>query len=38
YNEYMYCSSCQQYYWKGSHYKRMEEFIEEFLRPCSIKR
>jgi len=38
FNEYMCCSSCQQYYWKGSHYKRMEEFIGEFLRPCSMKR
>ncbi len=38
YNEYMYCSSCQQYYWKGSHFKRMEGFIEEVLRLGSMKR
>nr|BAL57514.1 hypothetical conserved protein [uncultured Chloroflexota bacterium] len=27
YNEFAHCPACDQIYWKGSHYERMEEFI-----------
>lgn len=27
YNEYTWCKSCDRIYWKGSHYKKMQEFI-----------
>ncbi len=29
YNEFQLCTECNQVYWKGSHYERMREFIEE---------
>ncbi|MGI0014578.1 MAG: Mut7-C RNAse domain-containing protein, partial [Nitrososphaera sp.] len=25
------CCQCDQVYWKGSHYDRMEKFIQEIL-------
>lgn len=31
YNEFLYCSGCQRYYWKGSHYKKMREFVSAIL-------
>lgn len=33
YDEFRICSDCSQVYWKGSHYERMQRFIEQaFLR------
>ena len=29
YEEFQICPSCQQIYWKGSHYERMQTLIEE---------
>ncbi len=29
YTEYYYCKSCHKVYWKGSHFDRMNEFIEQ---------
>lgn len=29
YNEFRICQSCGQIYWKGSHFQRMEKFIEQ---------
>jgi len=31
YNEFHICPSCNQIYWKGSHYERMQQFIGSFL-------
>jgi uncharacterized protein with PIN domain len=31
YNEFRICSDCEQIYWKGSHFDRMESFIQEIL-------
>lgn len=28
YNEFWQCAQCQKVYWKGSHYRRMQQFIE----------
>jgi len=30
FNEFFQCDSCRKIYWKGSHYKKMERFIENF--------
>lgn len=32
YDEFHICLSCSQIYWKGSHYDRMNEFLEQVLR------
>jgi uncharacterized protein with PIN domain len=29
YHEFYQCSACLQPYWKGSHYRKMREFIQE---------
>ena len=31
YNSFKICPKCGQIYWLGSHYERMENFIEEIL-------
>lgn len=31
YNEFHICKSCDKIYWKGSHYERMEAFLNEIL-------
>jgi hypothetical protein len=31
YDEFQICESCNQIYWKGSHYEHMEHFLEEIL-------
>lgn len=31
FNEFYQCSNCKKVYWKGSHYERMEEFINKLL-------
>lgn len=31
FDEFFQCSDCQQIYWKGSHYQRMQKFITELL-------
>ncbi len=32
YDEFSHCPACDQIYWKGSHYERMERFIQELRR------
>lgn len=29
YREYFQCSDCQRFYWKGSHYKQLQRFIDQ---------
>jgi len=31
YNEFRVCTNCNQIYWKGSHYKRMKEFLDRII-------
>ncbi|MCL4869855.1 MAG: twitching motility protein PilT [Anaerolineae bacterium] len=31
YDEFQICQSCQQIYWQGSHFRRMQPFIEEIV-------
>ena len=31
YNEFRICTNCNQIYWKGSHYKRMKEFLDRII-------
>lgn len=31
YQEFLVCRSCERIYWKGSHYRRMQSFIERLL-------
>lgn len=31
YNDFKICSVCNQIYWKGSHFKKIEQFIEELI-------
>jgi uncharacterized protein with PIN domain len=31
YDDFQICSDCQQIYWKGSHYKRMQRFLKRVL-------
>lgn len=31
YNEFQICQSCHQIYWQGSHFRRMQPFIEEIV-------
>lgn len=31
YNEFRCCQSCDRIYWRGSHYQRMQRFIETVL-------
>lgn len=31
YDEFYLCSSCSNIYWKGSHYERMQKFVDEVL-------
>ena len=33
YTEFSLCESCGQIYWKGSHYERMQQFINTVLKP-----
>jgi len=35
YEEFFQCKSCERVYWKGSHYIKMNRFIEEFLSEIS---
>ncbi len=30
-NEFVYCPTCKKYYWKGTHWQRIKEKIQEFL-------
>ncbi|HDN27360.1 MAG TPA: twitching motility protein PilT [Thioploca sp.] len=32
YNEFYQCDSCQNIYWKGSHYQKMLQFVEEIVK------
>jgi hypothetical protein len=32
FNEFQLCPTCDRVYWKGSHYERMESFIEEVMK------
>ena len=32
-DEYVYCSSCDKLFWKGTHYTKIGAIIEEILRP-----
>jgi uncharacterized protein with PIN domain len=32
YDEFFYCSRCDQIFWKGSHYEKMKVFVEEIKR------
>lgn len=34
YDEFHACGSCGQVYWKGSHYRRMEGFVERMVGSC----
>jgi len=34
FNEFRICASCDQIYWKGSHYDRMQRFLDEILNPA----
>ncbi|MBC5794944.1 hypothetical protein H5968_07220 [Sphaerospermopsis sp. LEGE 00249] len=31
YNEFHRCENCAQIYWKGSHYTRLQNFINEIM-------
>lgn len=31
YDDFRICTECQQIYWKGSHFKKMEQFIDDLL-------
>jgi len=31
YEEFHVCPGCERIYWKGSHYRRMQRFMEELL-------
>lgn len=33
YDEFKYCRACDQVYWKGSHYRRMQQLIKNILHP-----
>jgi len=33
YNEFRQCQSCGNVYWKGSHYRRMQQFVEQIMSP-----
>jgi uncharacterized protein with PIN domain len=33
YHEFYQCSACMQLYWKGSHYRKMREFIQACAAP-----
>ena len=32
YDEFHICTNCDQIYWKGSHYHRMNEFISDIIK------
>jgi uncharacterized protein with PIN domain len=34
YEEFRRCTRCDRVYWKGTHYERMQAFIEEIVRQC----
>jgi hypothetical protein len=36
YDEFRVCEGCEQIYWKGSHYQRMQEFIARVLEQESV--
>ena len=38
FDEFFRCDSCKRIYWKGSHYKRMMELIEEVMKATSVNR
>lgn len=31
FNEFWQCDNCKRIYWKGSHYKRMEQLVKKFI-------
>ncbi len=37
YDEFTQCQDCGQIYWKGSHYQRMQPFIERYSPPGAVK-
>lgn len=37
YDEFDFCPSCQRIYWKGSHYRRMQAFVERLLEQSRIR-
>ncbi len=37
YNEFRRCQACDRIYWQGSHYKRMQKFIENVLQGGSVR-
>lgn len=37
YDEFCACQACGQVYWKGSHYRRMQWFVEEVLREAQLR-
>lgn len=36
YQDFYQCTRCQRIYWKGSHYQRLEDYIEKMKRACGI--
>lgn len=36
YDEFHYCQVCDRVYWKGSHYRRMQQFIEDLLQQDNL--
>jgi uncharacterized protein with PIN domain len=37
YNEFFTCVTCKRIYWKGSHYRKMESYIQNMIRNCEVK-
>jgi uncharacterized protein len=37
YSEFYHCSSCRKAFWKGAHYKRMSEWLEDLEREFGIR-
>ena len=35
YDEFRLCTGCDRVYWKGSHFERMQAFIDEIIRQCA---
>jgi uncharacterized protein with PIN domain/sulfur carrier protein ThiS len=38
YNDFRLCSACGRVYWQGTHYERMQTFIEEIVRQCASEK
>jgi uncharacterized protein with PIN domain len=36
YNHFRHCPACDRVYWRGSHFKRMQQFVESVLRGASL--